>query len=177
MYIYILLLQSRFSRVQLCATPWTAAHQARPSLGFSRQEHWSGLPFPSPVHGSEKWKWSGSVVSDSLRPHGPQPTRFLRPWIVQARALEWGAIAFSNYIGKMWWINLFSFKVLPFSVFHSCTLVLEKEIHWKSLQTWGVWRRMEEWFLQAQSISDELVIIPLEQKLNLEFKNKLYILF
>ena len=36
-----------------------------PSLGFSRQEHWSGLPFPSPMHESEKWKWSRSVVSDS----------------------------------------------------------------------------------------------------------------
>ena len=35
-----------------------AAHQAPPSLGFSRQEHWSGLPFPSPMHESEKWKWS-----------------------------------------------------------------------------------------------------------------------
>ena len=35
-----------------------AAHQALPSLGFSRQEHWSGLPFPSPMHESEKWKWS-----------------------------------------------------------------------------------------------------------------------
>ena len=41
------------------------AHQAPPSLGFSRQEHWSGLPFPSPIHESEKWKWSLSVVSDS----------------------------------------------------------------------------------------------------------------
>ena len=41
-----------------------------PSLGFSRQEYWSGLPFPSPVHESEKWKWSRSVVSDSSRPHG-----------------------------------------------------------------------------------------------------------
>ena len=49
-----LLLLSRFSRVQLCATPETAAHQAPPSLGFSRQEHWSGLPFPSPMHESEK---------------------------------------------------------------------------------------------------------------------------
>ena len=39
-----------------------AAHQAPPSLGFSRQEHWSGLPFPSPMHESEKWKWSCSVV-------------------------------------------------------------------------------------------------------------------
>ena len=36
-----------------------------PSLGFSRQEHWSGLPFPPPMHESEKWKWSRSVVSDS----------------------------------------------------------------------------------------------------------------
>ena len=42
-----------------------AAHEAPPSLGFSRQEHWSGLPFPSPMHESEKWKWSGSVMSDS----------------------------------------------------------------------------------------------------------------
>ena len=43
-----LLLLSSFSRVRLCATPETAAQQAPPSLGFSRQEHWSGLPFPSP---------------------------------------------------------------------------------------------------------------------------------
>ena len=41
---------SRFSRVQLCATPYTAAHQASLSLGYSRQEPWSGLPFPSPMH-------------------------------------------------------------------------------------------------------------------------------
>ena len=54
-----------------------AAHQAPPSLGFSRQEHWSGLPFPSPMHESEKWKWSRSVMSDSLRLHGLQPTRLL----------------------------------------------------------------------------------------------------
>ena len=45
-----------------------AAHQAPLSLGFSRQEHWSGLPFPSPMHESEKWKWSRSVVSDSATP-------------------------------------------------------------------------------------------------------------
>ena len=44
-----LLLLSHFSRVQLCVTPETAAHQVPPSLGFPRQEHWSGLPFPSPM--------------------------------------------------------------------------------------------------------------------------------
>ena len=54
--VLLLLLLSRFSRVQLCATPQTAAHQAPPSLGFSRQEHWSGLPFPSPMHEREKGK-------------------------------------------------------------------------------------------------------------------------
>ena len=77
---HILLLLSRFSHVQLCATPWMAAHQAPLSLGFSRQEHWSGLPFPSPMHESEKWKWSRSVMSDSSWPHGLQPTWLLRPW-------------------------------------------------------------------------------------------------
>ena len=66
----LLLLLSHFSRVRLCATP---------SLGFSRQEHWSGLPFPSPMHKSEKWKWSRSVMSDSWRPHGLQSTRLLHP--------------------------------------------------------------------------------------------------
>ena len=76
----LLLLLSRFSRVRLCAAPQTAAHQAPPSLGFPRQEHWSRLPFPSPMHESEKWKWSRSVVSDSSRPHGLQPTRLLCPW-------------------------------------------------------------------------------------------------
>ena len=38
------------SRVQLSATPWTAAHQTPPSTGFSRQEYWSGVPLPSRFH-------------------------------------------------------------------------------------------------------------------------------
>ena len=54
--ILLLLLLSHFSRVRLCAIRETAAHQASPSLGFHRQEHWSGLPFLSPTHESEKWK-------------------------------------------------------------------------------------------------------------------------
>ena len=69
----LLLLLSCFSCVRLCETPETAAHQASPSLGFSRQEHWSGLPFPSPMHESEKWKWSRSVVSDSSDPMDCSP--------------------------------------------------------------------------------------------------------
>ena len=53
-HLLLLLLLSHFSRVRLCVTPYMASHLAPPSLGFSRQEHWSGLPFPSPMHESEK---------------------------------------------------------------------------------------------------------------------------
>jgi len=52
--LLLLLLLSRFSHVRLCATPETASYQAPLSLAFSRQEHQSGLPFPSPMHESEK---------------------------------------------------------------------------------------------------------------------------
>ena len=83
------------SRVRLFATPWTAAYQAPPSMGFSRQEYWSGLPLPSPNKCKVAYMsiWSDetpqffppcvcvwvcvcacvrarSVVSDSLHPHG-----------------------------------------------------------------------------------------------------------
>ena len=46
MHLGVLSVKS-LSRVQLFATPWTVAHQAPPSMGFSRQEYWTGLPFPS----------------------------------------------------------------------------------------------------------------------------------
>ena len=75
-YMLLLLLLSHFSRVRLCATPSTTAHQASQCLGFSRQEHWSGLPFPSPKHESEVTQ-SCPTLSD---PHGLQPTRLLHPW-------------------------------------------------------------------------------------------------
>ena len=93
---------NRFSRVQHPATLWTVAHQAPLSMGFSRQEYWSGLPFPSPedlpkpgiepmshipcigrqvlYHLSHLGRPFHSVVSDSLQPHGLKPTKFLYPW-------------------------------------------------------------------------------------------------
>ena len=61
------------SRVQLLATPWTAVHQAPPSMGFSRQEYWSGLPLPSLNVGlelSKNWvyaEWGLTVVRRSMR--------------------------------------------------------------------------------------------------------------
>ena len=83
-YTLRLLLLSHFSRVRLCATPKTAAHQAPLSLGFSRQEYWSGLPFPSPMHESENEVAAQSY--DSSRPHGLQPTRLLCPWDVLGKS-------------------------------------------------------------------------------------------
>ena len=87
----MLLLLSRFSRVLLCATPEMAAHQALLSLGFSRQEHWSGLPFPSPMSESEVAQ-SCRTLSDPMDCSLPGSSIH---GIFQARVLEWGAIAFT----------------------------------------------------------------------------------
>ena len=80
------------SRVPLFGTSWTVAYQSPPSMGFSRQEYWSGLPFPSPMHKSEVAQSCLTLLDlmDCSLPvssvHG----------IFQARVLEWGAIAFSD---------------------------------------------------------------------------------
>ena len=176
MHVWVL---NRFSHIGLFATLWTIARQAPLSMGFSRQEYWSGLPCPPPGDfshpgikpefpvtpavqvdslpaeplGKPKWYLCccccccsvASVVSDSVRPHRQQSTRLPRPWdspgkntgvdchfllqcmkvksesevtqscptlsdpmdcsppgssihgTLQARVLEWGAIAFSEW--------------------------------------------------------------------------------
>ena len=76
------------SRPTLC-DPIEAAHQAPPSLGFSRQEHWSGLPFPSPMRESELAQ-SCLTLSDPMDCSLPGSSVH---GIFQARVLEWGAIA------------------------------------------------------------------------------------
>ena len=66
------------SRVRLFATPWTVAYQAPPSMGFSRQEYWSGLPFPSP----------GDLPDPGIEPGSPAllPIRS-----VSSMILEWSS--------------------------------------------------------------------------------------
>ena len=91
-----------------------AAHQAPPSLGFSRQKHWSGLPFPSPMHESEKWKGSRSVVSNSSRPPGLQPTRLLRPWDFPGKSTGVGC---HRLLRSLCWVgpkSLLGFSVTSF---------------------------------------------------------------
>ena len=117
----LLLLLSHFSCVWLCATPQTATHQAPPSLGFSRQEYWSRLPFPSPMHESEKWKWSRSVVSDSLWPHGLQPTRLLRPWYSPGKSTGVGC----HCLLRDWNLALYKFQIpVPLHITAQASLLL-----------------------------------------------------
>ena len=85
------------SLVRLLAIPWTAAQQAPPSMGFSRQKYWSGLPLPSPT------LFIAIAIAKSLQscptlcgPIDGSPPGSPVPGILQARTLEWAAISFSN---------------------------------------------------------------------------------
>ena len=94
--LLLLLLLSRFSHALLCGTPQMAAQQAPPSLRFSRQEHWSGLPFLSPMH---EVKSESEVVQSCPTPSDPMeciPAGSSIHGIFQARVMDWGAIAFSG---------------------------------------------------------------------------------
>ena len=89
------LLLSDFSRVRLCAIPQTAAHQAPPSLGFSRQEHWKCCHFflqCLKVKSESQVAQSCPTLSDPMDCSLPSSSVH---GIFQARVLEWGAIAFS----------------------------------------------------------------------------------
>ena len=93
--LLLLLLLSCFSHVRLCVTPQMAAHKAPPSLGLSRQEQWSGLPFPSPLYTRMHAKSLQSCPT-LCDPMDCSPPGFSIHGILQARTLEWVAISFSN---------------------------------------------------------------------------------
>ena len=111
----LLLLLSRVSPVGRGATPETPAHQAPLSLGFSRQEHWSELPFPSPMHESEKWKVKVKSLS--------RVRLFATPWTAAhqappsmgfSRQEYWSGVPLPSTsisihfwsIGKYWYVNV-----------------------------------------------------------------------
>ena len=96
--------------LQLCPTLCNLIDGSPPGSpvpGILQEEYWSGLPFPSPMHESEKWKWSCSVLSHSSRPHGLQPTRHFRPWDFPGKSTGVGAIAFSAIRGHIYFISSF----------------------------------------------------------------------
>ena len=118
--LLLLLLLSHFSRVRLCATPEMAAHQAPLSLGFSRQEYWSGLPFPSTMHESEKWVKSLSHVWLFATPwtaayHAPLSMGF-------SRQEYWSRLPLTSPIKDTW-----SYKL---SVSVSCPVVPDSATPW-----------------------------------------------
>ena len=130
------------SCVRLFVTPWTVAHQAPPSMEFSRQAYWSGLPFPSPGDlpnpGIEPG--SSTLRSDTLLSEPPgNPTKAIIPWtsVVEARVTwlsRWpssvwvGAIQFTERLNgtKRWRRGGFTLSAwAETSVFsHPWTLVL-----------------------------------------------------
>ena len=81
------------SRVRLLATPWTSAYQAPPSMGFSRQEYWSGVPLPSPLYLLECAK------SLQLCPTLCDPRLFC-PWDSPGKNTEWATM--SSSMGSSW---------------------------------------------------------------------------
>ena len=117
--------------LQSCPTlcdSWIVAHQAPLSTGFSRHEHWSGLPFPSPMQESEKWKWSRSVVS-CLTLNDPMDCSLpgsSTHGIFQATVLEWGAIAFSLPYHRSQLTYLFTVKIFMDSLL--CAMQLQQGV-------------------------------------------------
>ena len=118
------------SRVQLFATPWTVAYLAPPSMGFSRQEYWSGLPFPSPGDLPNPGIKPGSLAlqADTLLSEPPgKPTNtscifsilFLRSWVILAN------IILNSFSGR-------SAISTPVSCF-SCSFVLYLHLGYNSL--------------------------------------------
>ena len=101
--------------LQSCSTlcdPIDSSSPGSPSLGFSRQEHWSGVPFPSPMHKNEKWKWNRAVVSDPQWPHVLQLPGSSVHGIFQARVLEWVPLPSQRAsLNRTWNLNLIEVMV------------------------------------------------------------------
>ena len=76
------------SRVRLLETPWTAAYQALPSMGFSRQEYWSGVPLPAPI---VLWKVEVLVAHSCLT--------LCDPWTVDHQASLWDSPGKNTRVG------------------------------------------------------------------------------
>ena len=104
---------SLFSRVRLFATPWTVACQTPLSMGFSRQEYWSGLPFPSP----------GDLPEPGIEPRFLALQADSLPTELQRKPRLFSVSTFINYFSWIFYITCCSFwaSALPASL---CTFML-----------------------------------------------------
>ena len=137
----VLLLLSHFSCVGLCATPYMAAHQASPSLGFSRQEHWNGLPSPSPMHKTENESEVAQLFPTLSDPMDCSLPGSSIHGIFQARELEWGAIAFST----MEYYSMEYYSIIKKNTFESALMrwmklepILESEVSQKEKYQYSI---------------------------------------
>ena len=93
------------SRVRLLATPWTVAYQAPPSMGFSRQEYWSGLPFPSPGDlpdpGIELRSPAFQADTLTSEPPGKSKIKYISPFFIMV-ILYW----FDDYISYLYEVSV-----------------------------------------------------------------------
>ena len=133
--LLLLLPLSGFSRVRLFATPWTAAHQAPPYMGFSRQEYWSGVTFPSPMPETEVAQ-SCPTLSD---PMDCSPPGSSLHEVFQARVLDWGATAFSERCPELG-LKLCCHRPAIVQTFSS-KMPHVARLHWVPQTLYSVWSR------------------------------------
>ena len=112
LYMKVYMKMKSLSRVQLFAAPWTVAYQAPASMGFSRQEYWSGLPFPSPgdVPNLGIEPRSPAFQADALTSEPPGKPK-IRLVVMKEIFTYWGCLAST-------WLDL-NFMLLAHSVFSS----------------------------------------------------------
>ena len=115
------------SRIRLLATPWTAAYQAPLSMGFSRQEYWSGLPLPSPsvvllrTKAQETASWNIKRFPLSKENHTSQVMNLVLfyVWKDSRVSARWNQ-AFDKHLNSLRLVSCLSPSWVPLGV-HSCT--------------------------------------------------------
>ena len=101
--------------VRLFATPWTTASQAPPSMGFSRQQYWSELPFPSPFY-MTVWSRVSSISLAHKVPQSPHWAPFRACWKSAARAAQPAVQPAAAVVSS------------PFPIFKKCTSIINNHV-------------------------------------------------
>ena len=136
---------SHFSRVWLCATLWTVACQAPLSMGFSRQEYWSELPYPPPEDLPDPGIETVSLISPAmgcllnlLPVHG----------ILQAGILEWVAMPSSKGSSQPRDQTHISYLLLPWQVFFTTSTTWESQKRGRKIVLKHCWSTTPRYFQQ-----------------------------
>ena len=131
---------SSFSHVQLFATPWTAAHQAPLSMGFTRQEYWRGMPFPPP----------GDLLNPGINPRSLLFPAWAGEFFTTSATREAPGVTYRRDLGVL----ACKFHVIFQSVLPSIRFTAKENQHilCSSLQSW-ILKKWHSFPIQALSIS------------------------